>query len=212
MEAPFAVVICHGSYHTPEPFQPLLAALKAQGIEGYCPQLPTSDLRKLNVGDISRPDYDRDPPPNGYLQSAEDGEVVTEILTRLISNESKNVIVIGHSAGVFTATAAAVPNLQAKTRRAKGKAGGIVGIFYECAFLIPVSESVHSIFQPKDRSPPVIPPYCDFHLRWPAILLRVYTKSETWTDATRDWNRKTASMAWRRRRRVRNTRYSGTVC
>lgn len=164
-EVPFAVVICHGSYHTPEPFQPFLAALKAQGIEGYCPQLPTSDLRKLNVGDISRPDYDRDPPPNGYPQPTEDAEVVNEILTKLIINERKNVILIGHSAGGFTATATAVPELQAKTRRAKGKSGGIVGIFYECAFLIPVGDSVHSFFQPKDGSSPVIPPYCEFHVR-----------------------------------------------
>lgn len=165
VEAPFAVVICHGSYHTPEPFQPLLAALKAQGIEGYCPQLPTSDLRKLNLGDISKPDYDRDPPPNGYPQPTEDVEVVNEILTKLIINEGKNVVVIGHSAGGFTATAAAIPGLHARTRRAEGKSGGIVGIFYECAFLIPVGDSVTSFFQPKDGSPPVIPPYCEFHVR-----------------------------------------------
>ena len=165
IEPSFAVVICHGSYHTPEPFQPFLAALKRQGIEGYCPQLPTSDLSKLNVGDISNPDYDRDPPPNGYPQPAEDVELVDQLLSKLIKKESKNVVLIGHSAGGFTVTAAAIPNLQAESRRAKGEKGGIVGVFYECAFLIPVGESVHSFFQPKDGSPPVIPPYCEFHVR-----------------------------------------------
>lgn len=165
MEVPFAVVICHGSYHTPEPFQPFLAALKTQDIQGYCPQLPTSDLRKLNVGDVSSPDYDRDPPPNGYPQPTEDVEVISELCSKLINNEGKNVILIGHSAGGFTATASAVPKFQAKTRRAKGEPGGIVGIFYECGFMIPVGESVHSFFQPKDGSAPVIPPYCEFHVR-----------------------------------------------
>lgn len=169
MKPSFAVVICHGHYHTPEPFQPFLAALKRQGIEGYCPQLPTSDLSKLNVGDISNPDYDRDPPPNGYPQPARDVEVVDEILSKLIKKESKDVVLIGHSAGGFTATAAAIPNLQARSRRAKGEKGGIVGLFYECGFLIPVGESLHSFFQPKDGSPLVIPPYCEFHVRWPIL-------------------------------------------
>lgn len=44
-----------------------------------------------------------------------------------------------------------------------GLPGGIIGIFYECGFLVPVGESVHSFFQPKDGSKPVIPPYCRFH-------------------------------------------------
>ena len=164
-EPSFAVIICHGNYHTPEPFQPLLAALKAQGIEGHCPQLPTSDLRKMNVGDISNSDYDRDPPLNGFPQPTQDIEVINELLCKLIEKENKNVILIGHSAGGFTATAAAVTELHAKTRRAKGESGDIVAIFYECAFLIPVGESVHSFFQPKDGSLPVIPPYCQFHVR-----------------------------------------------
>jgi hypothetical protein len=47
-----AVVLCHGSYHTPAPYSPLLAALQARGIAAYCPQLPTADLAKLNVGDV----------------------------------------------------------------------------------------------------------------------------------------------------------------
>lgn len=176
-EVSFVVVICHGSYHTPEPYQPFIAALKAQGIEGHCPQLPTSDLRKLNVGDISNPDYDRDPPINGYPQPSEDVEVIRDLLTKLISEEGKKVILIGHSSGGFTATAAAVPEFQARTRQAKGESGGIVGIFYECGFLIPVEQSVHSFFQPKDGSPPVIPPYCEFHVRLTHPRHEAYTKS-----------------------------------
>ncbi|KAL9121276.1 MAG: hypothetical protein Q9187_002170 [Circinaria calcarea] len=162
-EASFVVVICHGSYHTPEPYQPFIAALKAQGIEAYCPQLPSSDLRRLNVGETSKPDYDKDPPPNGYPQPADDAEVLNELLSQLILESGKNVLLIGHSSGAFTATMVAVPELQAKIRKAKGASGGIIGIFYECGFLVPVGESVHSFFQPKDRSEPLIPPYCRFH-------------------------------------------------
>lgn len=169
-EAPFVVVICHGSYHTPEPYQPFISALKAQGIVAYCPQLPSSDLRQLNVGDISSPDYNRDPPINGYPQPAEDAEVLNELLTQLITKSGKHVILIGHSSGAFTATMVAIPEFQVKARNAKGASGGIIGIFYECGFLIPVGESVHSFFQPKDGSEPVIPPYCRFHVGLPLIL------------------------------------------
>ena len=168
--APFAVVICHGSYHTPEPYQPFLAALKAQGVEAYCPQLPSSDLRKLNVGDISSPDYDRDLPSKGYPQPAGDAEVLKELLSQLITKSGKHVLLVGHSSGAFTATMVAVPEFQAEIRKAKDTSGGIIGIFYECGFLIPAGESVHSFFQPKDGSEPVIPPYCRFHVGIPHIL------------------------------------------
>lgn len=158
------MVVCHGSYHTPKPYQPFLTALEAHGIEAYCPQLPSSDLRKMNVGDISNPDYDRDPPPNGYPQPVDDAKVLNELLSQLITLAGKHVLLVGHSAGAFTATMVAVPELQAEIRKANGESGGIIGIFYESGFLIPVGESVHSFFQPKDGSEAVVPPYCQFHV------------------------------------------------
>lgn len=163
-QASFAVVICHGSYHTPEPFQPFLAALKAQGVEAYCPQLPSSDVSKMNVGEPSNPDYDRDPPPNGYPQPDDDVKVVSDLLNRLIKTLGKHVLLMGHSAGAFTATMVAIPEFQAKVRKGKGAPGGIIGIFYECGFLIPPGESVHSFFQPKDGGKPVVPPYAVAHV------------------------------------------------
>ena len=169
--ASLTVVICHGSYFTPKSFEPFLAALKAQGIEGYCPQLPTSDLTKLNVGDPSHPDYDRAPPPGGYPQPDDDAATIGDLLSRLIVGEGRNVLLIGHSSGGGSATAAAIPELQAKTRQARNLPGGIVGIFYECGFMIPVGESINSFFQPKDGSPPVVPPYCQVHVSRRIMLL-----------------------------------------
>ncbi|KAH6662793.1 Alpha/beta hydrolase fold-1 [Halenospora varia] len=162
-QASFVVVICHGSYHTPEPYQPFIEALKVAGIEAYCPQLPSSDLTKLNVGDINNPDFGREPPPGGYPQAAEDVKTVQSLLRKLVVDEKKNVILLGHSSGGFTVTGAAVPEFQAKERKVKGEKGGIIGLFYACAFMVPVGESVHSFFQPKDGSSPVLPPYCKIH-------------------------------------------------
>ncbi|KAL2814861.1 Alpha/beta hydrolase fold-1 [Aspergillus cavernicola] len=158
-----AVVICHGSYHTPAPYGPFNSALEAQGFEAYCPQRPTCDLANLNVGDINNPDFDREPPAGGYPSDTEDVEVVTKLLSQLINNEEKQVLVVAHSSGGWVATQAAVPELQATTRKHQGKTGGIIGLFYYGAFVIPVGVSVNSFFQPKEGEPPAYPPFLRFY-------------------------------------------------
>ncbi|KAI1169759.1 alpha/beta-hydrolase [Nemania sp. FL0916] len=157
-----AVVICHGSYHTPAPYTPLIESLKSMGIDAYCPQLPTSDLTKLNVGDIDSPDFDREPPHGGYPQGVEDTDTILGILNPLIVEKGKRVLIVGHSSGGWVATEAARPELQAKTRKEKGLPGGVIGIFYMGALIIPLGESVHSFFQPKDGSQ-IVPPFIKFH-------------------------------------------------
>ncbi|RYP55245.1 hypothetical protein DL770_010930 [Monosporascus sp. CRB-9-2] len=157
-----AVVICHGSYHTPAPYMPLVKALKARGIDAHCPQLPTADLAKLNVGDTNSPDFDREPPEGGYPQGKEDMEVVLGVLKPLIYDSKKKVLMLAHSAGGWVATEAAQPDLQIESRKANGLSGGVIGILYIGAFVIPLGESIHSFFQPKDGSI-VTPPFMCFH-------------------------------------------------
>ncbi|KAK8041455.1 hypothetical protein PG994_014462 [Apiospora phragmitis] len=157
-----AVVICHGSYHSPKPYARLIVALNDEGMDAYCPQLPTADLSKLNVGDVNKPDFDREPPVGGYPQGDEDTAIVLEALEPVICKEGKKVLLIAHSSGGWVATQAARPELQFNVRKAKGQPGGIVGILYMGAFVIPVGESVHSFFQPKDGSA-VVPPFMEFH-------------------------------------------------
>jgi hypothetical protein len=79
-----AVVVCHGCYHSTAPYMPLVDALKAEGIDAYCPQLPTSDLTKLNVGDARNPNFDLGPPAEGYPQGEQDAEVVLDLLKQLV--------------------------------------------------------------------------------------------------------------------------------
>jgi pimeloyl-ACP methyl ester carboxylesterase len=158
-----AVIVCHGCYHSPAPYMPLLDALKAEGIDAYCPQLPTSDLTKLNVGDAQNPNFDLGPPAEGYPQGEQDAEVVLDLLKRLVEEQGKNVILLGHSAGGWTATQAAKKELQAKERAKQGLAGGVIGVLYVGAFIIPVGESIHSFFQPKDGTA-VVPPFMKFHV------------------------------------------------
>lgn len=158
----FSVVLCHGSYHTPAPYQPLIDALTARGIDAYCPQRPSCDLSRLNVGDVHNPDFDREPPPGGYPTAEDDATEVGKLVDQLIA-EGKSVLLAGHSSGGWVAAEAAQPARQAHVRAQAGHSGGIIGIFFIGAFIIPVGESVDSFFQPADGKP-VAPPFVRFHV------------------------------------------------
>lgn len=84
---------------------------------------------------------------------------------------------MGHSSGGWVATQAARPKLQAKTRKSNGQSGGIVGILYVGAFVIPVGESITSFFQPKDGNF-VTPPFMTFHVSWMKITTRTQDQYE----------------------------------
>ncbi|KAI9151285.1 putative hydrolase [Paramyrothecium foliicola] len=157
-----AVVICHGSYHSPAPYERLVDALQRKGIDAHCPQLPTADLAKLNVGDVDSPNFDLGPPQKGYPQGEDDTAAVLTVIQPLV-DQGKRVVLIGHSSGGWVATQAAQPELQFNSRKEKGLNGGIVGILYVGGFVIPVGESVNSFFQPKDGTPPMTPPFMRFH-------------------------------------------------
>ncbi|KAL2168255.1 hypothetical protein VTG60DRAFT_223 [Thermothelomyces hinnuleus] len=122
-------------------------------------QPPTSP--SLMSATSTTPTFDREPPPGGYPQGEEDTEAVLGVLRPLVE-AGKKVLLVGHSSGGWVATQAARHDLQAPVRRSKGLAGGVIGIFYAGAFVIPVGESIHSFFQPKDGSF-VTPPFMTFH-------------------------------------------------
>ncbi|KAK6839128.1 hypothetical protein PG987_004994 [Apiospora arundinis] len=103
-----AVVICHGSYHSPKPYEPLVDALKDVGMTPYRPYLPTADLSKLN---------------------------------------------------------------------ANGQRGGIIGMLYIRAFIIPVGESIHSLFQPKDGTI-FVQAFMEFHKHGVAGLSTIVDAEE----------------------------------
>lgn len=122
-----------------------------------------SDLSKLNVDDISYPNFDLDPPPSGYPQGEEDTQAVLAVLKLLIEDQNKRVLLVAHSGGGFAATQSAIPELQEKHRQSRGLTGGIFGIFYYGAFIVHHGKSLHTTFPPKDGRV-VTPPWLQFHV------------------------------------------------
>ncbi|KAL2817942.1 hypothetical protein BDW59DRAFT_165762 [Aspergillus cavernicola] len=109
------VVICHGFFHTPAPYEPLMRTLNSPGFETYCHQRPTADLSKLNAGDVNNPGFDRGPSPEGFPSDFDDVAVIQQVLDKLINQESKQVLLLAHSSSSWAATQAAIPELQCKT-------------------------------------------------------------------------------------------------
>jgi pimeloyl-ACP methyl ester carboxylesterase len=171
---------------------PLLDALKSEGIDAYCPQLPTSDLTKLNVGDIDHPNFDLGPPTGGYPQGEQEVDVILGVLKPLV-DQGKSVILLGHSAGGWAATQAAKKEFQAKERTKQELPGGIIGILYVGAFVIPEGESIHSFFQPKDGTA-VVPPFMKFHVSHLILL-----DSLQLINSPRNTARKDLEPLWMRR-------------
>lgn len=95
--------------------------------------------------------------------------MVVQLLERLVNEDGKLVLLAAHSSGGWVATEAALPALHATSRRATGKPGGVIGIFYFGAFVIPVGESVSSFFKPKDGTS-VTPPWVEFHVSGPSLF------------------------------------------
>ncbi|CAI6339204.1 unnamed protein product [Periconia digitata] len=108
------------------------------------------------------PNFDLDPPSGGYPQGEEDTQAVLAVLKLLIENQNRRVLLVAHSGGGFAATQSAIPELQEKHRRSRGLTGGLFGIFYYGAFIVPLGESLHTTLQPKDGQI-VTPPWLQFH-------------------------------------------------
>ncbi|KAJ5143305.1 uncharacterized protein N7515_002092 [Penicillium bovifimosum] len=145
----FAVVLSHGSWHTPEPYQALLNALTEKGIEVHCPQRATCDLSQLNVGNVDNPDFNRKAPPGGYPLASDDAAELGVLLDKLIA-QGKSILLAGHSSGGWVAAEAAQPARQYPVRAREGRPGGIIGLFLIGAFVLPEGQSVHSFSQRPD--------------------------------------------------------------
>lgn len=140
-----AILLAHGSYHTPQPYARLRALLSKQGYETHCPQLPCAS-RDYLVADPRNPSFDQPPPSQGLPTQDLDVAALRAVLRRLVEEQGRDVLLLAHSSGGWTATEIATPELQRGKRGLEGRGGGVVGIFYMASFLVMLGESVWSTF------------------------------------------------------------------
>lgn len=120
------VVFIHGSWHSPKHFEPVRAIFEANGYSTECPLQPSFNA---NPG-----------PPVVSLQ--EDVEVIQALLTRLVDNEGKHVIIAMHSYGGVLGSQSVLESWSKQARETKGLPGGVLHLLYMCAFILPLGSSL----------------------------------------------------------------------
>ncbi|TLS22148.1 uncharacterized protein PpBr36_10094 [Pyricularia pennisetigena] len=119
---PPTVVIAPGAWHQPTVYEALRTELGLLAYPSISVALPSVGAKDPNVG-----------------MQADAARIRTE-LTRQ-ADQGNNVILVAHSyAGVPASTA--VAGLSVKDRVAAGKKGGVVGVLYLCAFVLPAQVSL----------------------------------------------------------------------
>lgn len=94
--------------------------------------------------------------------ASDDAAEAGRLIDKLIE-QGKLVLLAGHSSGGWVAAEAAKPARQAPVRKKRGQSGGVIGILFIGALIVPVGNSVHGFVQPTDGSI-VTPPFMEFHV------------------------------------------------
>lgn len=113
-----------------------------------------SDVSAL---DASNPEFQALAPPHGWADGYTDAEAIRQKVETL-SDEGKQVILVGHSYGGWVATESATLDLHFRERSKNGRSGGIIGIFYISGYILPVGQSTDSFFSPQGDATP-LPPF-----------------------------------------------------
>ncbi|KAK4503867.1 hypothetical protein PRZ48_004782 [Zasmidium cellare] len=125
-----AIVIVHGSWHTPQHYTLLTSALKSKGFANVqCPRLPSA-VDKLPI------------PPNANL--ANDTLEIHQQVESL-ADAGHPILLILHSYGGVVG-GNALNDLLWPQRQAANKPGGVVHLVYAAAFIIPANTSLLTPF------------------------------------------------------------------
>ncbi|TVY43897.1 hypothetical protein LOCC1_G003845 [Lachnellula occidentalis] len=124
------IVLVHGAWHTPPNYQSYTDALKAQGFKVLTPRLPSSSGKS---------------PPDASFP--EDVAAVREVVESLVE-AGERVLMVMHSYGGAVGTDA-ISGLSLAERKAEGKksGGGVIHLFYMCAYILPPGATIWSIVE-----------------------------------------------------------------
>lgn len=112
------IVISHGAWHPPAVYEGFISKLKDASYDALIPTLPSLD----------------NPDPTSAT-CAKDADAVRAAILPLL-DEGKDVIVLAHSYGGIPAAGAA-HGLSVETRKKQGQKGGVIGLVYASAFVVP---------------------------------------------------------------------------
>ena len=116
------VYVLHGAWHGPVHFESVKAKFHSLGYSMRCPQQPSTGAS----------------PPTKTLH--DDAAYVRAELELLVEH-GQEVILVMHSYGGMVGSQAAA-GLGKIERMKRGQSGGIVRLFYACAFLLPVGSDL----------------------------------------------------------------------
>ncbi|KAB8360704.1 hypothetical protein FH972_024440 [Carpinus fangiana] len=133
------IVLVHGSWHSPTAMAPVANNLKAKGYDSVCPSLPT-------MGDNQSHDF-KD------KTCYDDAQLIRDTVSSLVS-DGKEVLVVAHSYGGQVTSEAIREEMGKSARSKQGRNGGVIGLFYICAFLLPEGVVGLSWFLLPQFSPP----------------------------------------------------------
>lgn len=146
------ILVVQGSFQVPEVYDKLVQGLIAQGYPTVHPKLPScSDTESLDF-------------PQRSL--ADDANAIHTELARLIQDEGKMVFVVMHSYGGLVGSEAIPEELTYTARQAEGHPGGVIHLFYCCAFILSEGQSVLGVFGESPNndvkvSSPILPHIID---------------------------------------------------
>lgn len=118
------IVIVPGAWQRSAAFVPFANLLKKSGYDAECVDVPST-------GGTERP----------LTGLPEDVAAVRAVLAPLVAEQGRDVVVLTHSAGGVSGSAA-VRGLDARTRKEAGLSGGVVRVIYMAAFMIPEGASI----------------------------------------------------------------------
>ncbi len=129
---PPTIVLIQGSFQIPQVYEQFVHLLVTQGYPTIHPKLPSCS----NTGS---PDF-----PQRSL--TDDAAAIHTELARLIEQEGKTVFVVLHSYGGLVGSEAIEEALTWTSRQARGQPGGVIHLFFFCAFLLDENQSIMGTF------------------------------------------------------------------
>ncbi|KUJ08693.1 alpha/beta-hydrolase [Mollisia scopiformis] len=131
------IIVLHGSWHSPPHYERLTSLLTEAQYPPICPTQPTFDAK----------------PPTKTLY--DDADFVRSMLTELVEQEQKEVILVLHSYGGVLGTQAVTEDFSRSAREKKGLKGGVIHLLFMTGFVLHNGECLAS---PLGGSlPPFIP-------------------------------------------------------